>query len=147
MHIKMKLFIAVAALPMASIAQANDAVDFANSEFEKAGKIGTTPQTSGEYLTCAAHWQKWKLWLDSVSDKQSLKMLRAELSAKNAEEKSNFWYDKASEEILIVDEMSPQYMERLAQKADKNASENYTTWVNQDANRRKALPSWLGSCR
>lgn len=126
--------------------ETRDAVARANADYEEALKIKTSPQTTGEYLSCSALWGKWALWLDSASDKKELEKLRPELSVKIAKERKNLWYDKASEEILIVDQYGPLELQKRTQRAEQDAEKVYQSWINPASAERFSLPNRIATC-
>lgn len=109
-----------------------------NAAFEAGTRLGLSPQTTGERLTCAAVWNRWSYAVESAPGEEFRQTLRPELSAANAAYREAFWRTRAGKASKRGDDRA---------EAEEKADDLYAAYANGEERGGDRLMEWLAICR
>ncbi|WP_197635556.1 hypothetical protein [Erythrobacter sp. YJ-T3-07] len=109
-----------------------------NAAFEAGTRLGLSPQTTGERLTCAAVWNRWHYAVESTPSEEFQRVLRPELSSANAADREAFWRKQAGKASKRGDDRA---------EAEEKADDLYAAYVNGEERGADRLMEWLAICR
>lgn len=143
------LLMAVAAtITMPSAAVADDTAEYTpaahNAGYERGLTFGTSPQTVGEMLRCAAMWDRWDYILESAADPNFAKGLRKELSARNAASRKRYWQRQARRSMREDDDLA--YFEDARGEAETSADKYYSEYAFGSDRGLSVMMEYLAIC-
>lgn len=142
------LMVAAVTITISSPAVAGDTAEYTpaahNAGYERGLTFGTSPQTVGEMLLCAAMWDRWDYILESTADPNFAKELRTELSAKYTASRKRYWQRQARRSMREDDDLA--YFEEARGEAENSADKYYGEYASGSDRGLSVMMEYLAIC-